>query len=157
MIKASAKADLERLDVKATTVKTINRLYKDSLRARRTSYSPYSKFAVGAALNLQKSRGLKSYLGCNIENSSYGATVCAERVAIWKALSENPGAKVDVLVVVTDTKPAASPCGICRQVLLEFANPRTLLCQASLNGVERIFSVAELLPGPFDGSQLPAP
>lgn len=155
MIKASANADLQRLTVSKATIKTIERLFKASLKARKTSYSPYSKFAVGAALSVAKQKNFSPFLGCNIENSSYGATVCAERVAIWKAVSENPKAKVQVLVVVTDTKPAAAPCGICRQVLQEFSTRETILCQASLSGVERIFSVAEILPGPFDSSQLP--
>jgi cytidine deaminase len=155
MIKASAKPDIKRLGVNSATAKIIERLFKESLKARKASYSPYSKFAVGAALSLSKQKSLIPFSGCNIENSSYGATVCAERVAIWKAVSENPKAKVQVLVVVTDTKPAAAPCGICRQVLQEFSNAETILCQASLDGVERIFSVAEILPGPFDSSQLP--
>jgi cytidine deaminase len=154
MIKPTAKQDLKRLKILAPTEVKINKLFKDSLRARKASYSPYSKFAVGAALTLNKQQSYKPYLGCNIENSSYGATVCAERVAIWKALSENPKSKVDVIVVITDTSPAAAPCGICRQVLQEFSTKQTILCQASLKGVERIFSVAELLPGPFDSTHL---
>ncbi len=155
MIKASATADLKRLGAATSTAKTIEKLFKESIKARKASYSPYSKFAVGAALTLTKQKEFVPYLGCNIENSSYGATVCAERVAILKALSEKPKSKVEFIVVITDTNPAAAPCGICRQVLQEFSTEQTLLCQASLNGVERIFSVAELLPGPFDSSQLP--
>lgn len=154
MILSSAQADIQRLKLPAQTVATIKKLFADAKAARKKSYSPYSRFAVGAALVLNKN-AKQVYTGANIENSSYGATVCGERVAIWKAVSENRGAKVEVLVLVTDTHPAASPCGICRQVLQEFSSSTTILCQASLKGVDRILNMNDLLPGAFDASQLP--
>lgn len=153
MIQTSAKQDIARLKLDTKQIKKINSLFKDAIKARKNSYSPYSKFAVGAAVTTDKSRD-KSYLGNNIENSSFGATVCGERVAIWKAISENPKAKIDIIVLVTDTHPAASPCGICRQVLQEFSSANTILCQSSLKGVERIFTIEDLLPGAFDGRYL---
>lgn len=95
-------------------------LHQEAVRARQNSYSPYSTKKVGAALSLANG---KTYSGTNIENVSFGGTVCAERVAIWKALSENPGERITEIVVVTDEKVPWSPCGFCRQVLAEFAAP----------------------------------
>lgn len=152
-ILASAKKDLKRLGATAKAAETLSALHTEAVRARKASYSPYSKFAVGAALSLSGKKSL-IFGGCNVENSSYGATVCAERVAILKALSEHPKSKVEFLVVVTDTSPAAPPCGICRQVLQEFSTKGTLLGQASLKGIESVVSIQELLPGPFDGAPL---
>ncbi|MEK6580085.1 MAG: cytidine deaminase, partial [Bdellovibrionota bacterium] len=91
---------------------------------RKNAYSPYSKVKVGAAL---RTRDGKIFSGCNVENSSYGATVCAERVAIQKAVSEL-GGKIEIqeLVVVTDATPPWTPCGICRQVIAEFGSNSTI-------------------------------
>jgi len=95
-----------------------NEVIKQAIEAMENAYAPYSKFKVGAAL-LTKSG--KIYTGCNIENSSYGASVCAERVAIFKAVSEGEH-DFELLVVATKTEEPSPPCGICRQVISEFSN-----------------------------------
>ena len=110
--------------------------------AREKAYAGYSRFAVGAAL---RTRSGKVYTGCNIENASYGLTVCAERVAIWKAVSEGE-TEFEALVVVTSI--GGSPCGACRQVMAEFALDMLVII-ADLENVRSVWSVAELLPGAF--------
>ena len=110
--------------------------------ARERAYAGYSGFAVGAAL---RTRSGKVYTGCNIENASYGLTVCAERVAIWKAVSEGE-TEFEALVVVTSI--GGSPCGACRQVMAEFALDMLVII-ADLENVRSVWSVAELLPGAF--------
>lgn len=110
--------------------------------ARDGAYAAYSGFAVGAAL---RTRSGKVYTGCNIENASYGLTVCAERVAIWKAVSEGE-TEFAALVVVTSI--GGSPCGACRQVMAEFALDMPVII-ADLEKVRSINTVAELLPGAF--------
>ncbi|PWU22306.1 MAG: cytidine deaminase [Bdellovibrio sp.] len=114
--------------------------------ARANSYSPYSHFAVGSALKLDNG---KIYAGTNIENSSFGATVCAERVAVWKALSENPGGKLEEVLVLTNRSPAVAPCGVCRQILSEFASPNLVIHLAGPSGVERSLPFTELFPEAF--------
>jgi cytidine deaminase len=107
--------------------------------ARERAYAPYSKFAVGAALLAADGR---IFPGCNVENLSYGLTNCAERVAIGAAIAA--GAREFLAVaVVADTRVPISPCGACRQVLVEFGVPRVMLA----NRTERLeFSMEELLP-----------
>ena len=113
--------------------------------ARLCSLAPFSKFLVGAALRTKEG---KVYTGCNIESASYGLTVCAERVAIWKALSECERDFTD-LVVVVDTEQLTPPCGTCRQIIWEFARGAKIVF-ANLAGQSEVFHVAELLPRAFD-------
>jgi cytidine deaminase len=120
--------------------------------ARRCAIAPYSSFAVGAAVETADGR---IFTGCNIENASYGLTVCAERVALWKALSE--GAREFVAVaVVADTPHPTPPCGACRQLIWEFCGdvPVTL---ANLDLVTDTRAAGELLPWPFDRRTLRDP
>lgn len=126
-------------------------LLKKAIEARKASYSPYSEYKVGAALKLSNG---KVFSGCNIENASYGGTVCAERVAIWNALSQHPGTKIDEMVVVTDSKKAWPPCGFCRQVIAEFAHEKTKVHTANLKGIQSSFLFSELLPNSFNPSFL---
>lgn len=121
-------------------------LYKTALLTRDRSYSPYSSHKVGAAIRLSDGR---IFGGCNVENSSYGATVCAERVAIQKAVSES-SSKIQVreVLVVTDADPAWPPCGMCRQVIAEFGADATIAC-TNLKGNLRTFSLNELFPQAF--------
>jgi len=120
-------------------------------QARRHAYAPYSHFAVGAALLAQSGR---VYSGTNVENASYGLAVCAERVAVWKAVAAGERAFTAIAVV---TENGVSPCGACRQVLAEFAgDPRTLrLIVADAQGHRRTFTLAELLPEAFTPEHLP--
>lgn len=126
-------------------------VYEAACEARERAYAPYSKFLVGAAVLLTSG---KIFSGHNIENASYGATVCAERTAIWKAVSEESVGLRDIacLVLVTDTQPAAPPCGQCLQVMAEFMKPDTPVHLANLQGIERSLTLAELLPESFSFS-----
>jgi cytidine deaminase len=110
--------------------------------ARENAYAPYSEYPVGAAL---LTRSGKIYLGANVENASYSLTVCAERIAIFKAVSEGER-EFEALAVVTSN--GGSPCGACRQVLREFA-PDLRIYIADAEGNHRRTSVSELLPDSF--------
>lgn len=128
----------------------MNSLIEQSKIARKTAYVPYSKFAVGAALLTEDGQ---VYLGCNIENSSYGLTNCAERTAIFKAVSEGI-TKFKGLAVVADTDRACSPCGACRQVISEFCSPNMPVYLTNLKGDIQQTTVGELLPGAFTPEDL---
>ena len=125
------------------------KLVEAAKTAKQFSYSPYSKFRVGAALLTVKG---KIYTGCNIENSSYGLTVCAERTAIFKAISEGEKNFV-ALAVVSDAKNSIAPCGACRQVLMDLAKNIKLVL-ADRKGSSKIIMLKDLLPYPFDGTVL---
>jgi len=118
-------------------------LVEAALKVRDRAHAPYSKFAVGAAV-LDVDGGV--HVGCNVENASYGLCVCAERHAIAAAVSAGVD-RFQALAVVTDTDPPASPCGACRQVLVEFGDFPVIL--ANLAGDRVMTSVAELLPNAF--------
>lgn len=117
--------------------------------ARVHAYVPYSDFAVGAAVLTDQG---EVYTGCNIENASYGATCCAERVALFKATSQGER-EIKAIAVVAETKEPVPPCGICRQVMVELA-PQALVVMANLEGKLEIKEVGQLLPGPFGGGFL---
>lgn len=114
-------------------------------RAREMSVAPFSNFLVGAAVETEDG---KIYIGCNIESASYGLTVCAERVAIWKALSEGER-HFKRLAIVADTENLTPPCGTCRQIIWEFARDATIVL-ANLRGESETMNVRELLPRAFD-------
>ena len=123
----------------------IESLIETAKRARLQSVAPFSNFQVGAAV--QTADG-KVYTGCNVESASYGLTVCAERVAIWKALSEGERHFTD-LAVVADTEALTPPCGTCRQIIWEFARDARIVF-ANLAGKSEEFHIADLLPRAFD-------
>ena len=112
-------------------------------KAREFSYSPYSKFKVGAALITHEG---KVYSGCNIENASFGITNCAERTAIFKAVSEG-AREIDTIAIIADSDGPCSPCGTCRQAMAEFKVKRVIM--ANLKGEVKAVSLAELLPYSF--------
>jgi cytidine deaminase len=116
-------------------------------RARENAHAPYSQFRVGAALRANSGR---IFTGCNIENSSFGLTVCAERVAVFKALSEGER-RFDAIAVVADTERLTPPCGACRQILWEFCRDAEVVL-ANLNGQITVRRVPDLLPDAFDAS-----
>jgi cytidine deaminase len=122
-----------------------NQLIETAKAARLQSLAPFSKFLVGAAL---QTKAGKVYTGCNIESASYGLTVCAERVAIWKALSEGEREFTD-LVVVADTEALTPPCGTCRQIIWEFAKHAKIVL-VNLRGRQEEVSIKDLLPRAFD-------
>ena len=120
-------------------------LIQDAQKARLQSVAPFSNFLVGAAVRTSSG---KVYTGCNIESASYGLTVCAERVAIWKALSEGERNFTE-LAVVADTETLTPPCGTCRQIIWEFARGADIVF-ANLTGQSEVFHIADLLPRAFD-------
>jgi cytidine deaminase len=109
------------------------------------SVAPFSQFLVGAAIRTNTG---KVYTGCNVESASYGLTVCAERVAIWKAVSEGERQFTD-LAVVADTESLTPPCGTCRQIIWEFAKNANIVL-ANLRGETETVSIRDLLPRAFD-------
>lgn len=115
---------------------------------RLFSYSPYSKFKVGAAVLTKKGN---VYGGCNIENSSYPVTNCAERTAIFKAVSEGEP-EIEALALIADTDGPCSPCGACRQVIAEFKINRIIM--ANLKGDIKVVNLDELLPFAFTDKDL---
>ena len=121
----------------------IQKLMDCAIKARENAYSPYSHFAVGAALLCEDGT---LYEGCNIENASYGLTNCAERTAIFKAVSEGH-IKFKALAVVADTEGPCAPCCACRQVMAEFKIP--LIIMGNLMGNIKIVTIEELLPFSF--------
>ena len=118
-------------------------LLEAALAARECAYAPYSKFLVGAAVRAESG---KIYTGCNIENASYGLTVCAERNALFSAVGAGER-KFTALCVVGDTEEPISPCGACRQVMAEFKVPCIIL--ANLKGDVKEYTLEELLPYGF--------
>ena len=125
------------------TEKEKNELVSKAFRASKNSYSPYSGYKIGAAIMTDERR---IFTGTNIENSTYGATVCAERVALFKAVSEGYRSFSAIAVASEDVFPV--PCGICRQVIAEFCNDITVLV-AEEKGKYREYSLSELLPDRF--------
>lgn len=121
-------------------------LLKLAISAREKAHVPYSQHKVGSAVVLENG---KTYSGSNIENASYGGTVCAERVAIWKAISENGASLIKEVVVVTDAAEAWPPCGLCRQVMAEFCSKDSLVHTANLKGIQKTYKFSELLPDSF--------
>lgn len=120
-------------------------LIKIAMSYREKAYAPYSNFKVGSAVLCEDG---KVYGGCNIENASYGCTNCAERTAIFKAVSE--GAKaIEAIAIVGDFNNYTYPCGICRQVIVEFSKEDTKIYCAKNENDYKKFIINELLPGAF--------
>ena len=117
--------------------------------ARENAHAPFSGFRVGAAVRTKSGR---IYMGCNVENASYGLTICAERVAIFKALSEGERG-FDAVAVVADTENLTPPCGACRQIIWEFCGDVPVIMSNLKDKVERE-SAGTLLPRAFDQSFL---
>lgn len=119
-------------------------LVKKALEAREKAYAPYSNFKVGAALITKDKR---IFTGCNIENASYGLSNCAERTAIFKAVSE--GVKeIEAIAVVCGGETHCSPCGACRQVIAEFGKDIKVI-MANEKGEYTVSNIQQLLPGAF--------
>jgi cytidine deaminase len=122
-------------------------LLEAALRARQHAHAPFSNFKVGAALEDDSGR---IHTGCNVENATYGLTVCAERVAVFKAVSE--GARSFTrMAVAADTQVLTPPCGACRQILWEFCGDIELVL-VNLAGRTERFRLKDLFPRPFDAS-----
>ncbi len=130
----------------------IGRLIESARTARERALATFSGFKVGAALETRQGVVIS---GCNIENATYGLTICAERVAMFKALSEGHRDFVRI-AVVADTEVLTPPCGACRQILWEFGGDLDVLL-ANLSGLTRRTTMKELLPAAFDSRFLHRP
>ena len=124
--------------------------FEDKLAAaaadgRDRAFAPYSDFKVGAAVETKDGT---VYTGCNVESATYGLTVCAERVAIWKAVSEGER-EFGRIAVVVDTDELTPPCGACRQVIWEFCGDVPVI-MANLDGRSETLQMSDLLPRAFD-------
>ena len=124
---------------------TKKELIEAARAVRERAYAPYSNFKVGAAV---RTKSGKIYTGCNVESASYGLTVCAERVAVWKAVSEGEKEFTEI-AVVADTEELTPPCGVCRQIIWEFGGDIPITF-ANLNGKTETVKISELLPRAFD-------
>jgi cytidine deaminase len=124
-------------------------LIEAAKQARENAHAPYSNFRVGAALRSSSGR---IFGGCNVENATYGLTMCAERVAIFKAVSEGERG-FSAIAVVTDTEVLTPPCGACRQLIWEFCGDIPV-SMANLKGKMEVVQMRELFPRPFDDSNL---
>ncbi len=122
-------------------------LMAQALEVQKKAYAPYSKFKVGSVVTLANG---KSYAGCNVENACYSVGICAERTTITKAVSEEgPGIKITSVVIATTSSPPSAPCGLCRQMINEFAAPNCRIILVNPTGEVAEFSHQELLPHSF--------
>ncbi|MBN1217372.1 MAG: cytidine deaminase [Anaerolineae bacterium] len=122
-------------------------LLKQAIEARNFAYVPYSNYKVGAALLTADGR---VYQGCNVENAAYGPSMCAERVAVFKAVSEGVS---DFVAIAVATVNGGTPCGVCRQVLREFAPELTVII-GDVEGNYKVFTLSDLLPHSFGPEHL---
>jgi homotetrameric cytidine deaminase len=122
--------------------------YKKALIARDNSYSPYSHFKVGAAVKFKDCDDV--FVGCNVENASYGATICAERNAIWSGVAAVGKRDMEYLIVVADQDEPVPPCALCLQVISEFYDPKMPIYLGNLNGIQKCYLLEEILPVPFN-------
>ena len=123
-------------------------LIRAAMVARNNAYAPYSNFKVGAAVLAKNG---KIYTGCNIENASYGLCNCAERTAIYKAISEGE-IELIAMAITADTNEPVAPCGACRQVMAEFGITKVMMC--NLHGKQYMATLEELLPYSFGKKHL---
>jgi cytidine deaminase len=122
-------------------------LIAKAMEARKKAHAPYSHFTVGAALLAKSGR---VYTGCNVENASYGLSICAERTAVFKAVSEG---ERDFEAIAVVTERGVTPCGACRQVLMEFGEDMQVIVADGAGGY-RVFGLQELLPEAFTSEHL---
>lgn len=125
----------------------VEKAYEIAWMARTNAHAPYSKFKVGAALKL---KGVDEAIGgCNVENASYGATLCAERVAVTRAVAQHGSLPTEFLVIVTSEERATAPCGMCLQVLAEFCADQMPVYLGNATGVIAVKNFRDFLPQAF--------
>jgi cytidine deaminase len=125
----------------------LEQLVEHAKQARLRAYAPYSKFAVGSAL-LDQSGAI--HYGCNVENGSYGATICAERTALFRAIAEGVSPRqFHAIAIVADTTGPCAPCGMCRQVMFELCPQQMTVIMSNLVGETKVTTVHGLLPDAF--------
>jgi cytidine deaminase len=127
----------------------MDRLVQAAYEVRERAHAPYSGFKVGAAIEDENGR---IFTGCNVENATYGLSVCAERAAVLKAISEG-AAKLKRIALVADTETLTPPCGACRQILWEFCGDAELI-MANLSDKQETVLIKQIFPRPFDASFL---
>ncbi len=126
-------------------------LISEAYKAKEYSYAPYSNFHVGAALCTDSGR---IYRGCNIENAAYSPTNCAERTAFFKAVSEGER-QFSGIAIVGDKEEYLAPCGVCRQVMMEFCDPKEFQVILAKNPMDyKVYTLEELFPGAFSANDL---
>jgi cytidine deaminase len=125
-------------------------LVEKAIEAKENAYVPYSGFRVGAALLTDSG---KAYTGCNVENASYGAAICAERTAVVKAVSDGE-TMIKAIAITSDSEDYTFPCGICRQVIAEFCNEETLIICSNKDGKYREYTIDDILPNAFTKKDL---
>ncbi len=121
--------------------------YELAKKVKQFAYAPYSKFHVGSALKLKETS--QYFTGCNVENASFGGTVCAERNAIASMVAAQGKSPLEFIVVVTDTDPAIGPCGLCLQILSEFVEDDFLIYTANEKKIQGVCQFSDLLKKPF--------
>lgn len=126
-------------------------LWNAACRVRQHAYAPYSGYQVGAALSIAGSDQI--FIGCNVENASYGATICAERNAVLQAVAHAETTPV-ILELVLVTRDPAPPCGMCLQVLSEFSTPETRIHLSTPEAMVQALSLSDFLPTPFSPQSL---
>jgi cytidine deaminase len=134
----------------ASAPESLKELFKKALLVRERAYAPYSLYKVGAAI--RTSTG-EIFTGCNVENASYGGSICAERAAVLKAVSEKGKIAITQVMVVTQADPAWPPCGMCRQVIAEFEK-NTEIYASTVDGLYEEFDFEDLLPHAFTPAYL---
>lgn len=127
------------------------KLHQIARTCRENAYSPYSGYKVGAAI---RTKDGKYFGGCNVENSSYGGTVCAERVAIQSAIAACGKIEIAEILVITDANPPWPPCGLCRQVIAEFAEPEVVVHASTLEGDLVSQTLGQIFPNAFTPKHL---
>ena len=135
------------MELPAAVIEDLKRRARD---AARLAYAPYSRFPVGAAVLADDD---KVYTGANVENASYSLAMCAERNAIFQAIA-NGARRIRAVAVYTPTTAVATPCGACRQVIIEFGGDVLVVCCADSTAAERRYSIGELLPQAFGPANL---
>lgn len=121
--------------------------YALATRTRQRAHAPYSRFKVGAAIRFKDDPQI--YVGCNVENASFGATICAERSALCSAVARSSSRQVDFVVLVTNEADGTVPCALCLQVLAEFCEDKTPIYIGNLSGLRRKLHFRQLLPQAF--------
>lgn len=137
-------------NLKTPVPRMVQKAYREAVKCRKNAHAPYSGFRVGAGLVTDDGR---IFTGCNVENASYGGTVCAERGAIFSAVASGEREFSDI-VVVTDATEPAFPCAFCLQVMAEFFDAKARIWVANLSGMKSMHRFEELLPKPFGPRQL---
>lgn len=127
--------------------KKVLEAYKKAKVARDRAHAPYSQFKVGAAIKFKNSSRI--FVGCNVENASFGGTICAERTALLSGVAELGASPIEFVVLVTGQNPVASPCGMCRQSLCEFASDDVPVYLSDLRSIKELVKLGDLLPMAF--------